>query len=300
MEKVLKGERPELPEYCPPLLKSLIEECWIQEPSERPSFGIICTQLKYLKYLLITGVDGGIDAGIGAVTPTSQQPPCLNFTQLWAGMLVGQRQQEIVAICELEGYQQTTPSSIASEMLAVDWPPRMKIERLIDQDFMNNKDVRRKAEHLVFRLLSSHGFLVQMLEKKMCAVIKLPSQTLLLAYTHKPVPMMFGMLLPEVVDVFKPDQATGTQEPTEAEAPPASPFPYGHEQDPHLTMEAAGEYLSAHNVGSVPVDHVDHTAHPKTPQAAPNGAVDTKPPANSGITLSTTWYSAHTSFSNSE
>jgi hypothetical protein len=54
-QKVLKGERPSLPDQCPPLLKALIMKCWTQEPKERPSFAFICSRLKYLKYLSMTG-----------------------------------------------------------------------------------------------------------------------------------------------------------------------------------------------------------------------------------------------------
>lgn len=54
-EKVVNGERPSLPHHCPPLLKALIEQCWIREPKKRPSFAMICSELKYLKYLLMTG-----------------------------------------------------------------------------------------------------------------------------------------------------------------------------------------------------------------------------------------------------
>jgi serine/threonine protein kinase len=52
--KVLNGNRPELPLYCPPKVKTLIEECWNQEPIKRPSFDNICKRLKYLKCLLMT------------------------------------------------------------------------------------------------------------------------------------------------------------------------------------------------------------------------------------------------------
>ncbi|KAG0623936.1 hypothetical protein M758_3G212600 [Ceratodon purpureus] len=52
---VLKGERPKLPPYCPSVLKTLIQECWSSKPEDRPTFGIICSRLKYLKYLLIRG-----------------------------------------------------------------------------------------------------------------------------------------------------------------------------------------------------------------------------------------------------
>jgi hypothetical protein len=57
-EKILEGIRPKLPEDpkdCPPMLKALIERCWSPEPKERPRFGFICSQLRFLKYLLMTG-----------------------------------------------------------------------------------------------------------------------------------------------------------------------------------------------------------------------------------------------------
>ncbi|KAG0613258.1 hypothetical protein M758_6G088700 [Ceratodon purpureus] len=53
--RVMKdGERPLLPDDCPPKLKALIEKCWSQKPTERPTFAEICGELKYLKYLLIS------------------------------------------------------------------------------------------------------------------------------------------------------------------------------------------------------------------------------------------------------
>lgn len=54
-EMVLEGLRPHLPNDCPPLLKVLIEKCWSQKPEERPTFAVVCSELKYLKYLLMTG-----------------------------------------------------------------------------------------------------------------------------------------------------------------------------------------------------------------------------------------------------
>ncbi|KAG0629585.1 hypothetical protein M758_1G114900 [Ceratodon purpureus] len=54
-ERVLNGERPSLPDHCPPSLEELIKKCWMQEPKERPAFATICAELRYLKYLLITG-----------------------------------------------------------------------------------------------------------------------------------------------------------------------------------------------------------------------------------------------------
>ena len=52
---VKKGQRPILPNHCPNKLKDLIHKCWHQDPTKRPSFDVISIELKYLKYLLMTG-----------------------------------------------------------------------------------------------------------------------------------------------------------------------------------------------------------------------------------------------------
>jgi serine/threonine protein kinase len=46
---VLLGERPELPNECPPRLRTLIEACWSSEPSLRPHFGHICSEIRQMK-----------------------------------------------------------------------------------------------------------------------------------------------------------------------------------------------------------------------------------------------------------
>ncbi|KAK1269713.1 Mediator of RNA polymerase II transcription subunit 25 [Acorus gramineus] len=91
----------------------------------------------------------------------------------------------------LQGYRNAT----ASEKLASDWPQTMQIVRLISQDHMNNKQYNGKADFLVFRTLNHHGFLAQLQEKKLCAVIQLPSQTLLLSVSDK-AGRLIGMLFP--------------------------------------------------------------------------------------------------------
>ncbi|KAG0566038.1 hypothetical protein KC19_7G033300 [Ceratodon purpureus] len=53
-KKVLEGLRPKLPDYCPPMLKDLIEKCWSKDPMERPTIGDACSHLRHLKYLLMT------------------------------------------------------------------------------------------------------------------------------------------------------------------------------------------------------------------------------------------------------
>ncbi|XP_026386697.1 mediator of RNA polymerase II transcription subunit 25-like isoform X2 [Papaver somniferum] len=122
-----------------------------------------------------------------------------NYVKVWEGALHGQRQGQPVFITKLEGYR----SASASEMLAADWPMMIQIVRLISQHHMHNKQYVGMADFLVFRALDQHGFLGQLQEKKLCAVIQLPSKTLLLCVSDK-ASRLIGMLLPRDMVVFKP------------------------------------------------------------------------------------------------
>ncbi|KAH9536240.1 hypothetical protein CY35_17G098600 [Sphagnum magellanicum] len=51
---VRKGKRPELPLGCPHHLSVLMQECWDGNPVKRPDFHKICTELRYIKGLLLT------------------------------------------------------------------------------------------------------------------------------------------------------------------------------------------------------------------------------------------------------
>ncbi|XP_074563979.1 mediator of RNA polymerase II transcription subunit 25 isoform X2 [Curcuma longa] len=129
------------------------------------------------------------------------------YVRIWEGQLSGQRQGQPVFICKLEGYRSQT----ASDSLAADWPPIMQIVRLIAQEHMNNKQYVGKADFLVFRTLNQHGFLGQLQEKKLCAVIQLPSQTLLLSVSDK-AGRLIGMLFPGDMVVFKPQVSSQQQQ----------------------------------------------------------------------------------------
>ncbi|XP_042461759.1 mediator of RNA polymerase II transcription subunit 25-like isoform X2 [Zingiber officinale] len=144
--------------------------------------------------------------------PLAQQAPNIQqsqskYVKIWEGSLSGQRQGLPVFICKLEGYRSQT----ASDSLAADWPPAMQIVRLIAQDHMNNKQYVGKADFLVFRTLNQHGFLGQLQEKKLCAVIQLPSQTLLLSVSDK-AGRLIGMLFPGDMVVFKPQVPSQQQQ----------------------------------------------------------------------------------------
>ncbi|KAL7001213.1 Mediator of RNA polymerase II transcription subunit 25 [Sarracenia purpurea var. burkii] len=129
------------------------------------------------------------------------------YVKVWEGNLSGQRQGQPVFITRLEGYR----SASASEALAANWPPTMQIIRLISQDHMNNKQYVGKADFLVFRAMNQHGFLGQLQEKKLCAVIQLPSQTLLLSVSDKAC-RLIGMLFPGDMVVFKPQISSQQQQ----------------------------------------------------------------------------------------
>uniref|UniRef100_M4E7I2 Mediator of RNA polymerase II transcription subunit 25 n=1 Tax=Brassica campestris TaxID=3711 RepID=M4E7I2_BRACM len=129
----------------------------------------------------------------------AMQPSQSKYVKVWEGNLSGQRQGQPVLITRLEGYR----SASASDSLAANWPPNMQIVRLISQDHMNNKQYVGKADFLVFRAMSQHGFLGQLQDKKLCAVIQLPSQTLLLSVSDKAC-RLIGMLFPGDMVVFKP------------------------------------------------------------------------------------------------
>ncbi|XP_073019857.1 mediator of RNA polymerase II transcription subunit 25-like isoform X2 [Primulina eburnea] len=132
-------------------------------------------------------------------TASAMQSAQSKYVKVWEGNLSGQRQGQPVFITKLEGYR----SASASETLAANWPVTMQIVRLISQDHMNNKLYVGKADFLVFRAMNQHGFLGQLQEKKLCAVIQLPSQTLLLSVSDKAY-RLIGMLFPGDMVVFKP------------------------------------------------------------------------------------------------
>ncbi|CAM6065282.1 unnamed protein product [Sphagnum tenellum] len=54
--RVRDGKRPQLPPNCPNYLSSLIQQCWDGNPDNRPDFQTICTELRYIKGCLLTGM----------------------------------------------------------------------------------------------------------------------------------------------------------------------------------------------------------------------------------------------------
>jgi serine/threonine protein kinase len=54
--RVQDGMRPQLPLNCLNSLSGLIEQCWDENPVNRPDFQTICTELRYIKGRLLTGM----------------------------------------------------------------------------------------------------------------------------------------------------------------------------------------------------------------------------------------------------
>ncbi|GFP94588.1 mediator of RNA polymerase ii transcription subunit 25 [Phtheirospermum japonicum] len=135
---------------------------------------------------VISSVSSCVTAG-----QVAQNSAKSKYAKVWEGSYYGQRRGQPVFITRLEGYRSVS----ASETLAANWPPTMQIVRLISQDYMNNKQYVGKADFLVFRAMDKHGFLEQLQEKKLCAVVQLPSQTLLLGVSDK-VYRLIGKLFP--------------------------------------------------------------------------------------------------------
>uniref|UniRef100_A0A0D6QR51 Mediator of RNA polymerase II transcription subunit 25 n=1 Tax=Araucaria cunninghamii TaxID=56994 RepID=A0A0D6QR51_ARACU len=134
-----------------------------------------------------------------ATASQQQMPSSEKYTKVWEGILGGQRQGKPVTICRLAAYRNMS----SPEILAADWPMSMQIIKLISLEDITSKHYQGKAEFLIFRPLTQHGFLVQLAEKKLSAVIQLPNQTLLLSSADKPG-RMIGMLFPGDTVVFKP------------------------------------------------------------------------------------------------
>ncbi len=52
-KRINEGERPKLPQTCPPMLEFLIQNCWDEKPQARPTFAQICKMLLHAKNLML-------------------------------------------------------------------------------------------------------------------------------------------------------------------------------------------------------------------------------------------------------
>ncbi|KAK9725101.1 hypothetical protein RND81_05G122700 [Saponaria officinalis] len=126
----------------------------------------------------------------GPTSLPSRQP---KYTRVWEGSLCVMKQGQPILITKMEGFRNVK----VSETIAADWPRVMHVARVVSQDHMNTNQYVGKADFLVFRAMNQHVFLSQLQEKQLCAVVQLPSQTLLLSMSDKAC-RLIGMLFPEV------------------------------------------------------------------------------------------------------
>jgi serine/threonine protein kinase len=60
---MVKGKRPDIPENVIPFTRKLIERCWSESPTERPSFSEIWKSLQEVKFKIIHGVESAAVEG---------------------------------------------------------------------------------------------------------------------------------------------------------------------------------------------------------------------------------------------
>jgi serine/threonine protein kinase len=86
LQKIKDGWRPELPINCEELT-TLIEECWIEDPSQRPTFSNICERLATLKKKFVVGIYSNdlpkFDNG-GTCAPSTQLKKASNRMNVFA------------------------------------------------------------------------------------------------------------------------------------------------------------------------------------------------------------------------
>ncbi|KAG0605822.1 hypothetical protein M758_9G090400 [Ceratodon purpureus] len=72
-KQMKEGVRPDLPSRTPAMLAALVKKCWDENPRRRPEFSAICTELRFIKALLLRGDDltrqvSKINTGPGSTT----------------------------------------------------------------------------------------------------------------------------------------------------------------------------------------------------------------------------------------
>jgi serine/threonine protein kinase len=86
LKKIKDSWRPELPINCEELT-TLIEECWIEDPSQRPTFSNICERLATLKKKFVVGIYSNdlpkFDKG-GTCAPSTQLKKASNRMNVFA------------------------------------------------------------------------------------------------------------------------------------------------------------------------------------------------------------------------
>ena len=104
LQKIKEHWRPELPINCRELTM-LIEECWIEDPSQRPTFSNICKRLATLKKKFMVGIYSNeiplFDKG-GTCSPSTQLKKALDHMNVFAPKKVRTHSITIRILCIFE------------------------------------------------------------------------------------------------------------------------------------------------------------------------------------------------------
>nr|XP_043607865.1 mediator of RNA polymerase II transcription subunit 25-like [Erigeron canadensis] len=116
------------------------------------------------------------------------------FLDLWEGDLTAIQNGQTVIITKLKGYRSLTDPVT----LAEDWPSTMLIDAFLPENFIKNRKNDEKTDFVVFEPMSQdHTLLEKMQRTKDLAVVRLPSQLLLLMPPVEKDNPMTGILLPK-------------------------------------------------------------------------------------------------------
>nr|XP_011464020.1 PREDICTED: mediator of RNA polymerase II transcription subunit 25-like isoform X1 [Fragaria vesca subsp. vesca] len=141
-------------------------------------------------------------------TSSALHPAQFEFVKVWEGNLYfsGRRQGPPVFITRLEGYICFS----ASVALAVNLPPTLQIVRVTPQELMYSRHFVRRVKYQIFKAMDQNDFFGMLQEKKLCAIIKLPSEILLLSVSDK-LNCMVGMVCPLDLFLSAPQPTGGEQ-----------------------------------------------------------------------------------------
>ena len=69
MAFIIRGKRPDIPDKVLPFTRSLITRCWSGDPSDRPSFANIYSELVKQDFRIFEDVDSGVVASYAQSLP---------------------------------------------------------------------------------------------------------------------------------------------------------------------------------------------------------------------------------------
>lgn len=162
-----------------------------------------CTKRKHFNAIGRTNVVNGSSTecvGRNSINQASAlySESATRYIKAWEGGITSEEQGQIVLMNRLVAYRKESQS----EKLFANWPQKLHLDCLILADHLNNNPFQGDVQYLTIDAVAPCPTLDQMEEKRLCAYIKLPQQTLILSGTHKKLRFV-GTLFEGVYAVFK-------------------------------------------------------------------------------------------------